>query len=506
MLSKHRAPLLIKVQQLLALLLHSKRSELTPKSIFAVRPPDFQSGFQQDSSEYLGYLLDKLHEQENISMNKMIASNEREKMDLDKQEDNIKRWPTQESLTDEVTIPDTHSDSSDSGIIVSSSSTSGNNSPLHHNPMAQIDESNAKAVEIKTKLEPKSDPLTSIQKTFNGNICTTYQCMACQSKSSNIDSFRDLQLSFPDNDTINTNDTTNEDDDIVDKNNYSVQNLLDFYCSSEKLDGENQYFCDHCKNLCDGVRSINIVSPPQTLILTLKHFRYDQRYHTRAKLMHKVFHDETITLNILSQSAQSSVQNEIKSVDYALYAAVVHYGVSMDSGHYYTYACDDVGRWYKFNDNIVTNSSLNELHNLSSPNTPYILFYQMKSTVPTSSIQKKMIKNNCDNLMISNNGSVIDSNDIDGTIKKKPCLIDSRNNSVFYSLPELDELPIELRDYIHQDNTLFAEEMRVFKNKRQHQINKSASLLGRKQNRDNDDDPPNSCGGNQFTSGNHFIY
>lgn len=58
-------PLLSKLQVLFALLQHSRRASLSPSDILTLaRPPGFQPGHQHDSSEFLGYLLDVLHEQE----------------------------------------------------------------------------------------------------------------------------------------------------------------------------------------------------------------------------------------------------------------------------------------------------------------------------------------------------------------------------------------------------------------------------------------------------------
>lgn len=63
--NKDAVPLLSKLQVLFALLQYSKRSALSPSDILALaRPPGFQPGQQHDSSEFLGYLLDILHEQE----------------------------------------------------------------------------------------------------------------------------------------------------------------------------------------------------------------------------------------------------------------------------------------------------------------------------------------------------------------------------------------------------------------------------------------------------------
>lgn len=63
--NKDGVPLVGKLQILFALLQHSRKSALSPSDILTLaRPPGFQPGHQHDSSEFLGYLLDVLHEQE----------------------------------------------------------------------------------------------------------------------------------------------------------------------------------------------------------------------------------------------------------------------------------------------------------------------------------------------------------------------------------------------------------------------------------------------------------
>ena len=98
------------MQSLIGLLLHSKRPELNPRDILKVaRPPGFLPGYQQDSSEFLGYLLDKLHEQEkkvvsngDIEESKSIKSKEsarEEKMERDAT--NLKKYLNREDLSSE---------------------------------------------------------------------------------------------------------------------------------------------------------------------------------------------------------------------------------------------------------------------------------------------------------------------------------------------------------------------------------------------------------------------
>ncbi|XP_018576734.1 ubiquitin carboxyl-terminal hydrolase 35 [Anoplophora glabripennis] len=66
---KEMMPLFSKLQVLFALLQFSKKFSLSPTDILNLsRPPGFLLGHQHDSSEFLGYLLDTLHEQEkNVS-------------------------------------------------------------------------------------------------------------------------------------------------------------------------------------------------------------------------------------------------------------------------------------------------------------------------------------------------------------------------------------------------------------------------------------------------------
>ncbi|XP_066138850.1 ubiquitin carboxyl-terminal hydrolase 38 [Euwallacea fornicatus] len=274
-------PLFSKLQVLFALLQHSNKMCLSPRDILTLlRPPGFVMGHQHDSSEFLGYLLDTLHEQEkNLS-----------------------------------------------------------GSYEHYTcPLGQVSQS--------TDTEAS---LTVVQRSFGGKTMTVSHCGECGTKSEKEDNFRELQLSFPSN-----------------SDNQSVQDLLGYFLQSEKLCGDNQYRCDVCDRLTDGERITTVVAAPTHLILTLKHFRYDPASQTRTKLLQRVNLDSRICL-------------EGRFFD--LYAAVVHHGTSVDSGHYYTFAKDSAG-WYKFNDSAVSKAAEQSLHSLKPPETPYVLFYVCEDVI-----------------------------------------------------------------------------------------------------------------------------
>ena len=201
----------IALQKLFALMLFSPRPEQNPQFVVnLIRPDDFLPGIQHDSSEFLGSILDRLHELER----KMIKDDE--------------DWDNDDALKNaSLAKSDTNVDEVPMDIEVE----------LETN-IDKMDEPKDKIVDNTSNLCQ-----TYIQKIFGGKISTRYLCSTCKGNSMNIDSFRDLQLSFPEK-------MENEACDVQ----YNVQQLLEFYFSHEELTlvGDNQYHCDNCKILCNG--------------------------------------------------------------------------------------------------------------------------------------------------------------------------------------------------------------------------------------------------------------
>ncbi|XP_078261151.1 ubiquitin carboxyl-terminal hydrolase 38 isoform X2 [Rhinoraja longicauda] len=383
-------PLMRKLQLLFAFLAHTQRAAYAPQSFFEEsRPPWFTPGSQQDCSEYLRFLLDRLHEEEKTC--RMVCENSP---------------PTSESFA---------FDCSSGG---------------HPEEISSLTESNLARVDGKTLIE----------KMFGGKLQTTIHCLNCKSTSQKQEAFTDLPLAFPPcledmveagstqlfvpaeyestmpacctaviSDTIHTEPpvvhdlqveeighrSETEDEMLqtfplqpinsmdssrlpiqsdklvtvhsnksIDQNDKtkSVPNLINYFLAPEILNGENKYYCENCASLQNAQKVMQVVDEPEYLILTLLRFSYDSKSHVRRKILDdvtlplilqlpvekKIPKSLAISQSLLSDSpenlpkklkASGSVDSsDSQSVSYHLCSIVVHSGMSSESGHYYCYA------------------------------------------------------------------------------------------------------------------------------------------------------------------------
>ncbi|XP_053623793.1 ubiquitin carboxyl-terminal hydrolase 35 [Plodia interpunctella] len=345
------APYWSKMGILFAQMMHCSGTKLNPQEFFTVfKPPFFTSDHQHDSSEFLGYLFELLQSYEHQSDRNFDYS----------------RPAVLTGRTRAIAAPSTSSDynpgeSASSRRSVSprpgnsvAGSSSGAKRSLHNEAIAPPKKRLRYAQSWQDSVS--SNPLrrdSYIDNMFAGVLLTRIECTECHSSSLSRDVFRDLQLAFPEK---------------PDGCQHNVQNLLEFYCSKERLSGDNQYKCHDCGELRDAERSVVIETTPKYLILVLKYFKFDPKMHVQTKLMHSIYHNHTVTLPTVRSQAEHST--------YSLYAAVIHTGTTIDSGHYYTLAKDFRDEWHLYNDDIVTVSEETHLNHLQNASTPYILFYR----------------------------------------------------------------------------------------------------------------------------------
>ncbi|XP_030284697.1 ubiquitin carboxyl-terminal hydrolase 38 [Sparus aurata] len=367
--------LMKKLQLLFAFLAHTQRAAYAPRNFLeASRPPWFNVGSQQDCSEYLRFLLDRLHEEE-------------------------KTIQVLESAKPKIA----------SAVDTSSKDPTGQTSSPDVGQEFSLDPAETK---------PGTDERTLIETMFGGSLITGIRCLQCNCISEKEEPFTDLSLAFCPSATsqgspqpegpseepkVLCQGSVNGGSEIPEPGSVkspasnvhfvpatnepplSVPDLVNYFLAPEILDEENAYFCEKCSSLQRAERTLKVVSAPEYLILTLLRFSYDAKCHVRRKILENVTIPPLMRLPVhapsrptqCSSSTSSPLQVDspessenlakklkpsqkdeeeeekeridgsehthrggemsVQSVPYVLSSVVMHSGVSSESGHYYSY-------------------------------------------------------------------------------------------------------------------------------------------------------------------------
>jgi ubiquitin carboxyl-terminal hydrolase 48 len=124
------------------------------------------------------------------------------------------------------------------------------------------------------------------------------------------------------------------------KEGTSLEDRLAHSLSDERLEGDNQYFCQACGIKRDATRSAEITSLPPVLHFSLLRFVFDPKTFERRKSR------ASITFPIVTQLGGHS---------YRLQAIITHSGPSAHEGHFVCEAKDmSSGKWYMCDDEDVS--------------------------------------------------------------------------------------------------------------------------------------------------------
>ncbi|XP_049761738.1 ubiquitin carboxyl-terminal hydrolase 38 isoform X2 [Elephas maximus indicus] len=526
------------------------REAYAPRIFFeASRPPWFTPRSQQDCSEYLRFLLDRLHEEEKILK---VQSSHKPSESLG----------CSETFLQEV--------ASKAALLTETPCTSDGEKTL-------------------------------IEKMFGGKLQTHICCLNCRSTSQKVEAFTDLSLAFcpsssmehlsfqepvsspnalndglmqasvsgPSEEPVvynpaaaafvcdsvvnertidslphelrcteNTSVPNESSKILVNKDvsqkpggetTPSVTDLLNYFLAPEILTGDNQYYCENCASLQNAEKTMQITEEPEYLILTLLRFSYDQKYHVRRKILDNVSLPlilelpvkRTTTLSSLSESwsidvdftdTRENLAKKLKPsgteeaccpklVPYLLNSVVVHSGISSESGHYYSYARNITG----------TDSSYQMCHHqsetlaLASPQS-----HLLGKDSPTA-----IIEQNLENKEMSKEWFLFNDSRVTFTSFQSVQKITSRfpkdtayvllykkqnntnglsGNNTTSGLWVNGDPPLqkELMDAITKDNKLYLQEQEL--NARARALQAASASCSFRPNGFDDNDPPGSCG------------
>ncbi|KAG9473218.1 ubiquitin carboxyl-terminal hydrolase 35 [Eleutherodactylus coqui] len=421
-------PLMMKLQHLFAFLEHSQRPAISPESFLASSwPPWFTPGVQQDCSEYLKYLLDRLHEEEktgkrisqtlaqsncSLQVKKTILGNRtlveqmfggrivtkirclkcqsisaREEAFTDlslafpPRDDSTTKFP-KTTVPSSVPVRDTGPKNLE-GLESTSSS--------HHGPWKQ------KANKDEGKRIPEETANKENPEDKDENNCSLAGSQAASSSSEAAG---------------------------LKKYSLTLSDLINHFLCPEMLTEDNKYRCETCASLQDAEKMVELSKGPQYLILTLLRFSFDLKAMRRRKILDNVsiplmlklpvqinpYRPENICIESSSRSASAHAR---QSANYDLCTVIVHSGLSSESGHYYCYSRDCMDKdghkapntgvkkfgsdkhldmeiqWYLFNDTRVSFSSFESVSNVTSffpKDTAYVLFYRHRTQCQTDSV------------------------------------------------------------------------------------------------------------------------
>ncbi|KAM8821834.1 ubiquitin carboxyl-terminal hydrolase 35 [Eudromia elegans] len=419
-------PLMTKLQWLFAFLEHSQRPAISPESFLSASwPPWFTPGAQQDCSEYLKYLLDRLHEEEKTGkriyqklkessfmsqaieqhyLNKTLI----EKMFGGKMMTKIRCLKClnvssrEEAFTDlslAFPPPDRHVLSAGRASVL---------------PVEEIGPQ---------FIEPPGSPSQIM-----GSPWVRRKTHVSGDRAANMVPVETLGFQEPGNQATPLNSNAVGMDPAKDplaafgeqtcspKDSRSVPDLINYFLSPEKLTAENKYHCEKCASLQDAEKVAELTEGPHYLILTLLRFSFDPRTMRRKKILDNVSIPLVLKLPVLvapegsedvwqRRKDRAAPSSSFVSVIYDLCSVVVHSGISSESGHYYCYSreCSDTIthgqprdgaqkpasekqldfeiQWYLFNDTRVSFSSFESVSNVTSffpKDTAYVLFYRQR--------------------------------------------------------------------------------------------------------------------------------
>ncbi|XP_008841665.1 ubiquitin carboxyl-terminal hydrolase 38 [Nannospalax galili] len=529
-----RNSLMKKLQHLFAFLAHTQREAYAPRIFFeASRPPWFTPRSQQDCSEYLRFLLDRLHEEEKI----LRAQSSH------KPSEGLGCSETLQKVANKVAIP-------------------------AETPCTSDGEK------------------TLIEKMFGGKLQTHICCLNCRSTSQKVEAFTDLSLAFcptPSMENLSFQDPASlpnvQDDGLMQtgvpgpeepvvynpataafvydsivnekiigslpdefhcmentsvpsesakillskdvpqkpggETTPSVTDLLNYFLAPEILTGDNQYYCEKCASLQNAEKTMQITEEPEYLILTLLRFSYDQKYHVRRKILDNVSLPLVLELPVKRTTSFSSLAeswsidvdfsdiNEnlakklkpsgteeafcSKLVPYLLSSVVVHSGISSESGHYYSYARNITG----------TESSYQMCHLLEGESPISVTEQDLEN----KEMSKEWFLFNDSRVTFTSFQSVqkITSRFPKDTAyvllyKKQNSTNEPSSNNPANGLWVSGDPPLqkELMDAITKDNKLYLQEQEL--NARARALQAASASCSFRPNGFDDNDPPGSCG------------
>jgi len=160
----------------------------------------------------------------------------------------------------------------------------------------------------------------------------------------------------------------------------TLRDCLTAFCTQEDLTGADKYKCEHCNALHDSTKKLSVLQLPEILCIHVKRFRYDGVMGTQFGSKVSEHLEFAISDLDLSPHMRKSETHDQGNSKFDLVGVVNHRG-GLGGGHYVSYALnflDDT--WYEFDDDKVHPVTVAEVMRTEA----YILFYRARESAHKS--------------------------------------------------------------------------------------------------------------------------
>ena len=216
---------------------------------------------------------------------------------------------------------------------------------------------------------------SSIYDLFLGQVLEARQCQLCKKNTANLEYYTVLPLPVPSQ--------TGSARQV-----FHLEECFQLFTKIEQLDKTNMLACSCVSlptgelNLVPGIRFSVLSTLPKTLLLLLTRYSYNSQRRMALK------NTAAISIPLLLELQPFTLAGKVGTAHqgcctYSLKALCIHCGAQTTSfGHYTAYSCTEDGKWYHFNDNIVSavHDIQLELNSTCVQENAYILFYTATST------------------------------------------------------------------------------------------------------------------------------
>ena len=230
-----------------------------------------------------------------------------------------------------------------------------------------------------------------------------------------------------------------------------LEKLISEFSKEEKLDKNNLYKCEKCKQETEANKKIEIYHVPKILIIHLKRFNNNKKINTFIEYPIK-----DLYINDYIHSSDNISK-------YDLFGVINHFG-SLEYGHYTSYCLnyhDNI--WYEYNDRIVNKIPKEKEKDIIVNKNGYILFYRSKDNANINwdmiykkeyeFINEEHLKKYGDNFTFIKNEINTEENNNKNIKKENEEIIVEKNDII---IPEINN---DEKNEIEDDNFSFKEGM-----------------------------------------------